>query len=269
MIIGGGGNYAIHVLRNGYPLGQFFGLKWNGVYQLSDFDYDENLPHESRTYRLKEGVPYSTGYMNTQVPGDPKFADISGPEGVPDGIIDAFDRHVIGNATPKHFGGMTNNFKYKSFDLRVFVNWSYGNQIYNWQKFRFGMPKINNTQNYLADVANYWTPENPTNDMPRLNSVTSVGIRDLSYGNTFMVEDGSYLRLASVVLGYQIPAKVLSMAKISSIRVYASAENLYVWTNYSGYDPEVSMGRNPLNPGIDSNPYPRSRTYMLGVNVNF
>ncbi len=270
IIVGGGGGYQIHVIRVGQPLGMFYGLIWNGIYQLEDFDYDENLPHELRNYKLKEGVAYSVGHMSNQLPGDPKFVDISGPEGVPDGVIDAYDRHVIGNANPKHIGGITNNFRYNNFDLRVFMNWSYGNQVYNWQTFRLGMPKQNTTMNYLSSVANYWTPDNPTNDMPALNAgTTGRNIRDLSTGNSFMIEDASFLRLASVVLGYKIPGQILSMAGISSIRVYVSAENLYVWTNYSGYDPEVSMGRNPLNPGVDSNPYPRSKTYMLGVNVNF
>lgn len=265
--IGGGSRFPVNIVRVGEPLGAFYGLVWDGNYQLQHFNYDETLPHENRIYTLKDDVAATVGFGAVQQPGDIKFRDVSGPDGVPDGIVDENDRQIIGNPNPKHFGGFLNNFKYKNIELSIFLNWSYGNDIYNWQRFNFGLPGPTVDQNHLSEVVNFWTIDNQNNQIPRLGQGGKQ--RTGNFGNSFMIEDGSFLRLTNITLGYNLPDDVLKKLKLNGLRVFISGDNLYTWTNYTGYDPEVSLSRNQLAIGQDKSPYPRATTIRLGLNVKF
>lgn len=249
-----------YVAKIGGPLGQMYGLVADGLYQYADFD---RLPNG--TYVLKPNIPVTTYVNGTPQPGDQKFVDINH-----DGKLNADDRVVIGNGYPLHTGGWSNSLRYKNFDLNVFVQWSYGNSIIDanriWFSTGMGIQQRGTfipAQNAFADFANRWTPSNQNTDIPKLNRV-SAGV----YSSQF-VEDGSFLRLKTINVGYTLPAKLLLRYKIKSLRVYAAASNLYTWTNYKGYDPELSAYQTALTPGLDYSTYPRPFTIVGGINLSF
>ncbi|WP_346317548.1 TonB-dependent receptor [Chitinophaga sp. YIM B06452] len=240
-----------YIAKVGAPVAQFYGHVSDGVYKYSDFDKVGN------NYILKDNVT-ANGEVRTNVqPGDIKYKDLNG-----DLLIDDYDKTVIGNPLPVHTGGFSNNFEYKGFDLGIFFQWSYGNDIYNANRLMLETGYKYNTNQY-ASYANHWSPENPESNIPRVKGTT------LKTYATWMVEDGSFLRLKTVQLGYNLPQRMLRRAKISAVRVYASAQNLYTWTNYSGYDPEVSIRNSALTPGFDYSAYPRPKTATIGLNVTF
>jgi hypothetical protein len=184
-----------------------------------------------------------------------------------DGIVNAFDNTIIGDPNAKHYGGFNNNFQYKNFELNLFFQWTYGNQIFNLNRIIFeGGGEFPRNLNQFSTVADRWTPENTNTLMPRFRSGSN------SFTNVFSsryVEDGSYLRLKTLNFAYNIPNSLLKRTFVKSGQVYFSAQNLYTWTNYSGYDPEVSVISNALAPGIDFSSYPRNRTYTAGFNFTF
>ena len=183
-----------------------------------------------------------------------------------DGIINDDDRHIIGNTQPKHFGGFTNNFSCKGFDLSIQTAWSYGNDIYN-KNIKKGSNTANPWGNKLAIVNERWSPENPQNTLTSFNTGASGNIGSAAYAR--YIEDGSYLRLSNITLGYKLSKKISKSIGLKSVRLYCAVDNVYVWTNYSGFDPDVSVGRNQLTPGLDVDSYPRSRTFRIGLNANF
>ncbi len=269
-----------YIAKVGQPIAQFYGYIADGMYQLSDF-YKVPSGPTGFYYVLKENIPYygtrstianpSTSNTLPVQPGDPKFKDLNG-----DLLIDANDFTTIGNPYPVHFGGLTNNFSYKNFDLNVFLQWSYGNDIINANRLKFEggtngsvFPTTNNqgliNTNQFATYANRWTPENPSNLYPRANAHAS-GTRAYS---TRIVEDGSYIRLKTLQLGYTLPAGFTKRMKLTTARFYIAAQNLITLTKYTGPDPEVSTftGSN-LTPGFDYSPYPRTRVITLGANIS-
>ena len=239
----------------GRPIALFYGMLFNGVYQYSDFNQLAN-----GSYILKDNVPNNGNPRANIQPGHAKFKDING-----DNQIDDNDLTIIGNPNPIHIGGFTNNFTYRNFDLNVFFQWSYGGQLQNINRIEFeaGDPTTRGALNMFKSWENRWTPENQTNELYK------VGGQGPAYYSSRTVEDGSYLRLKTVSLGYNFPVKTLKSVKINAIRVYAATQNLLTWTNYSGLDPEVSTRPGALTPGFDFSAYPRTRTLTLGVNVKF
>ncbi|MGX5817093.1 SusC/RagA family TonB-linked outer membrane protein [Chitinophaga lutea] len=238
----------------GQPISQFYGFLFDGVYQYSDFN---KLPNGS--YVLRDDVPNNTMPRANITPGHIKFKDINN-----DGQVDNNDLTVIGNPNPKHIGGFSNNFTYGGFDLNVFFQWSYGNDLLNANRIEFEAGDVvRNYLNMFKSFENRWTPENQTNELYR------VGGQGPQVYSSRTIEDGSYLRLKTVALGYTIPAKVLRRANIKSLRVYGSAQNLLTWTNYTGLDPEVSVRHTALTPGFDWSAYPKARTMTLGLDLTF
>lgn len=225
------------VIVPGQPLNSFYGYVSEGIFQTG-----ENI---------------ASSAQKTAVPGDRKYKDLNG-----DGVLDAKDRTFIGNAQPKFFGGFTNDFSYKGFDLSASFNYVYGNKILNSTRADLDLPT--GQKNSSARVKDRWTPTNPSNTIPRatLN-------RAFLFSNA-QIEDGSFLRLGSLSLGYNFPANWLSKTGISNAKLYVSGQNLFVVTKYTGFDPETNQsGQNNILRGIDSDSYPNSRSFLVGVNLSF
>ncbi|MFD3000677.1 SusC/RagA family TonB-linked outer membrane protein [Pontibacter toksunensis] len=272
-------DYRLNVGQN---VGLMYGFVNDGYYTVDDF---QSYDPARGVYILKEGVPNVASYLGgiSLRPGVMKLRDLDG-----DGVITADgDRQIIGNATPKHSGGFGLNATFKGFDFSTFFNWVYGNDVYNTGKISFNMlhrttyGNMLNTVNYenrfhyinqagelVTDLeelralnanATIWSPFSMGNASPVMNS--------------WAVEDGSFLRLSNVTLGYTLPNPLTSKVGIKQLRVYGTVYNAWLWTNYSGYDPEVSATRSSsyaaLTPGVDYSAYPKSRTYTVGVNLNF
>ena len=233
----------------GQPIGTGYGYVFDGIYQTSDF----NIPTPG-TYVLKPGVVSRSGIAVR--PGDFKFKDLSG-----DNVVDNVnDLQVISNSNPSHYGGLNNSFTYGNFDLSIFLHWSYGNDIMNTGRYRM---ESYQSSNLSTDFwYNRWTTTNPSNTHP---GILSNGRYESS---SYYVEDGSFLRLKNVSLGYNLPATAARKIGVKSVRVYVTGENLVTWTSYSGFDPEIASNYNLL-PGLESFSYPRSRTFTLGLNVKF
>lgn len=256
-----GWTFPLYLARIGYPIAQFYGLINEGLYQLSDFD--QVRTGTTTTYILKENIAYQGTTRTTTKPGDIKFKDLDG-----DGVITVNDNTIIGNPFPIHIGGFSNNFTYKAFDLNVFLQWSYGNDVYNGNRNHFeGATTGDATRslgiNMFKEYADYWTINNQDAKYP--NPIPG-GIRFFS---TRMVEDGSFLRLKTVSFGYSLPQGLLGKVKLGSARFSIAAQNIYTWTKYSGPDPEVSTRNTPLTPAFDFSPYPRARVITGNVNITF
>jgi TonB-dependent starch-binding outer membrane protein SusC len=241
----------------GEQIGTMYGYQFDGIYQIDDFTWqnnsDPNIPFENRTFALKNGLPV---YAGTALPGRMKYSDLNG-----DGFINDEDRQVIGNSNPVHFGGINNTFSYKNFDLSVFFQWSYGNDLYNAAKVRLNgvQPWMNISQDYFQ---NNWTPQNPSNSAPAYRQL------DQQIASSYYVEDGSYLRLRTVSLGYRLPKDLTKKLGFKSLRFNLIGNNLITWTNYTGWDPEVNFN-NPLLSGLDRIAYPRARNFTLSLNATF
>ena len=248
-------NYAAII---GQPMAQMLGYVYDGLYQYSDFNVSP-----SGAYILKNDVPCNTATRaNLVQPGHIKFKDLNG-----DGIITSSDRTVIGNPNPIHTGGISNTFTYKGIDLNVFFQWSYGNDIYNGNRYMFESSKsAYQGYNKFATYVNRWSPDNLNATIPvALGEADALG----NYASTRTVEDGSYLKLKTVSLGYTFPSKLMNKIGMSKLRVYAAAQNLITWTRYSGFDPEVSVLSTALTPGFDFSTYPRATTVSFGINAAF
>ncbi|MEO5948766.1 MAG: TonB-dependent receptor [Chitinophagaceae bacterium] len=243
-----------YIAKLNNPIGLMFGYVWDGIYQYDDF-----YKNTAGAYVLKDNVTTNGNSRPNIQPGDIKYKDLNG-----DGVVNSADYTVIGNGTPKHTGGLSNNFTYKGFDLNIFLQWSYGNDVMNTNRLSFdgnGLSKSN--LNQYASYNRRWSPTNTSSNVFRTNGFFGGGY------SSYLVEDGSYLRLKTVALGYNIPEKILKKAKIKSFRIYAAAQNLITWTNYSGMDPEVNTYNSALTPGFDWSAYPRARTITFGANINF
>lgn len=238
----------------GQPIAQMRGYKWDGVYQYSDFDQPT-----AGTYVLKSTVPANGTARANIRPGDIKYKDLNG-----DLVVNADDITTIGRGIPVHTGGFVNDFRYKGFDLNVFFQWSYGNDLINANRLVFeGNGKNTLTLNQFATWSDRWQPDNPSNTLFRTG-----GQGPFAYSSR-VIEDGSYLRLKTVTLGYSLSEPLTKRLKIKSLRAFASAQNLITWTNYSGPDPEVSIRNSALTPGFDYSAYPRPRTLTFGLNLIF
>jgi hypothetical protein len=239
-----------YMAKIGQPIGMFYGLIWEGNYQYADFN---QLP--SGKYVLKPDRATNGTLRENIQPGDIKYRDLNG-----DGVANLSDYTIIGNPNPDFLGGLSNNFSYKGFDLNVFLQGSYGNDIINTNRLVFEGDG-RGSQNMFASYKDRWTPENQSNKYYRTGGWGAPAY------STRIVEDGSFLRLKTVSLGYNFPSKLLNQIKVKGLRAYASAQNIYTWSNYNGYDPEVSAYDTALTPGFDWSVYPRARTLTFGLNI--
>jgi hypothetical protein len=193
------------------------------------------------------------------------YRDING-----DNVITDDDFTITGNAQPKFIGGFNNQFNFKGFDLNVFLQYSYGNDIWNASgNFTQGMLANFFDDNQSDVVLNRWRKEGDVTKTPRATTDVSSNRNNLSNSTRF-IEDGSYLRFKNVALGYAVPAKVLNKAGVRTVRVYAQAQNLFTFTNYSGFDPEVNFaGASNTTLGVDFYTFPQVRTITFGINLGF
>lgn len=247
-------NKPAYISKVGESAGKMYGFIYEGTYKYDDFNVTTDEAG-NKVYTLKDGIPALVA--NTQ-PGDPKYKNLNG-----DNVINDDDKTTIGNGQPLHIGGFNNNFVWKNFDLNVFLQWSYGNDILNANRIVFENPASKQNTNMFTSYNNRWTPENPNSDMPRAKANGST-----EYSSLY-IEDGSFLKLKNISLGYNFDSKILKPLYISNARIYVSAENIATLTKYSGSDPEVSTRNSVLTPGFDWSAYPRSFNISLGLNVTF
>ena len=257
----------------GGAVGEMYGYQHAGRYEVSDFTgYDA----AKKKWILKEGVADVSSIVGTPRPGTMKLKDTNG-----DGKIDANDRTIIGNANPKATGGFGINARAYGFDLSANFNFSIGNDIYNANKIEFSTTGKYQYRNMLSDMESgkRWTNLNADgticNDPETLaalnaNTTEFSPFTDRMVFSDWAVEDGSFLRLNTLTLGYTLPNELVKRVGISNLRFYTTAYNVFCITSYSGYDPEVStMRRTNLTPGVDYSAYPKSRQFVVGLNLNF
>lgn len=236
----------------GYPVGVFYGYKSLGVYARDEDNVYKTNPDGSI-------VPYRKGSATGQVykGGDMIYQDVNG-----DGLINDADLQVIGNPTPNFFGGWQNGFTYKQFTLSAFINYTVGGNILN--ELKRGIDGNQFDVNFTTDQLRRWRNQGDVTDVPIL--VKGDPIQNYAVSSRF-VEDGSFIRVQNVALNYQFSKKLLSRIKVKGLNVGISAQNLFTFGSYSGYDPEISAGSNPFGFGVDNGAFPRSRFYSFSLNV--
>ncbi len=262
----------------GHPIGQFWGFKVIGRFDNPEDFYYKAADGTVKPVALPEGASIATGPTTGGVfIGDYIYDDING-----DGVIDNNDQTFIGNPEPKFTWGFGNTFSWKGFDLSVQLSGSYGNKIMNYGR-RF-LDITGSTSNQLTTVLDYARVEkiqadgpddyrnyyvtNPGSIMPRLS--TESGVNKNNRVSDAYVEDGSYIRLQNISLSYTLPRTWLRNIFLTNVKIYCNVQNLYTWTKYKGFDPEVgSMRGTALLNGVDYSRYPSPRIYTVGLNVQF
>jgi hypothetical protein len=191
--------------------------------------------------------------------GDMMFSDVNGNKTIDDG-----DRMIIGSALLKFTGGFNNSFTYQNFDLNILTTFVYGNDVVNGSRFTV---ESDGRFSGSLDMLRRWRAEGDVTDIPRANHADPAGNKRFS---NRWIEDGSYLRFKTLTLGYKLPTKLFNKTPIRNIRVYATAQNLFTISNYTGYDPEASsLGSGVTDIGIDQGTYPQYRTFIFGLSVGF
>ncbi|MDR3133365.1 MAG: TonB-dependent receptor [Prevotellaceae bacterium] len=227
------------ILQVGESLGAFYGLVFDGIVQK-----DEDVSALPKTVH------------GAAQPGDLKFADLSGPQGVPDNEINSYDRAHLGSIQPAYTCGLQTTIDWRGFDLFISLQGAQGNKVYNHLRRHLELP--NDSYNASAALLDSWTQTRPSNTLPGIANIAND--RYYSYLDSRYVEDASFLRLKNITLGYTLAP--LKTRKNISLRIYAAAQNLFVLSPYNGYDPEVARG-------IDLGAYPTARTFIIGANINF
>lgn len=248
-----------YITQVGQSVGMIYGLEFDGIYQNEDFILDNNI----QNFTLRDGVP-DNGALPV-APGSVKFVDQNG-----DGTINADDRVIIGDPYPKHYGGLNNSFVIGGFDIQFLFQWSYDFDILNANKSVFTVPQPRANSGF-PELTNAWTPTNTDTDINATRYFSVFG-RPPS-GNLIddrFVEDGSYIRLKTLSVGFSLPNDMVKKLKMKKVRLFISGQNIFTWTNYDGYDPDVSVGRlGALTPNLDWSAYPQSTTIMSGLNITF
>lgn len=274
---------VVSVSSVGESLYNFYGYVCDGVYK----DYDDLLNSPKPEKYPADGVFNRT---NTVWVGDLKYKDLSGPDGKPDGVINEYDKTNIGSPMPDFTFGWTNTFRYKNFDLSVFINGSYGNKVFNYLGMKLThmnsawINQLNtitdraqlvpvdankvyaNGGKWYDDVTNVTVANSPT-------SIPRASIQDPNDNDRVSdryVEDGSYIRLKNITFGYTFPKNMIKKVGLENLRVYANIQNLLTLTKYDGYDPEIGVSTASANVyGLDNGRYPSPTVYSFGLNVSF
>ncbi|WP_426058833.1 SusC/RagA family TonB-linked outer membrane protein [Hymenobacter sp. B1770] len=266
-----------YVARVGQPVGQMFGYVTDytngrqGFYTANDF---ESYNASSNRWVLKPGQLLSgTPDGLAAQPGTLRLVDQNG-----DGVINDLDQVVIGNANPKAVGGLNQQFTYKGFDASVFLNFVLGNDVYNANKIEFTSNTANTVYSNLLDqMSNRYrtieadgTPITTLGRLQEVNQNASIWTPTRNYFlHSWAIEDGSFLRVNNITMGYSLPKALTTRAHVQQVRFYVTLNNLYTFTKYTGFDPEVNTRRaTPLTPGVDYAAYPRSRALLFGVNLS-
>ena len=230
-----------HIIRPGEPLGSIYGYRVLGIWSAEDAANACDLADPRPTLDC--------------VAGELHIQDVNN-----DGQITDADRTIIGRADPKFYGGFTNNFTYGPFSLEAFINFTLGNDVVN--ASNAFLRNSTGALNERTDVLNRWSEDNTDTDIPRANS----NRKTLLYST--LVEDGSFARLQTLTFGYRLPANLVP--RTQDVRLYVTGQNLWLWTDYTGFDPEVnSLNGNPATRGLDVGAYPRARVWNVGLNATF
>jgi len=253
-------------------VGEMYGYLSDGRYEVSDFSgYDA----VTDIWTLNPGVVTDTKFIGKVRPGSMKLKDLTG-----DGAVTAADLTVIGNVNPKHTGGFNIDSRFYGFDLSAVFYWSYGNDVYNANKIEYttGRYPFRNMIDIMAD-GKRWTNVDANGNLVNDPSTLAAMNANTTMWSPYMtsqvfsdwaVEDGSFLRLNTLSLGYTVPNAIVEKVNIQNLRIYTTASNVFILTNYSGFDPEVSSRRNTsLTPGLDYSAYPKSRQLIFGINLTF
>ena len=234
-------NYNLALIQAGHPVNEFYGFIIDGIFQ-TQAEVDNHAVQ----------VPGNDPYNRTSA-GDIKFRDLNN-----DGVINDLDRAFTGNPNPTFIFALNNSFTFKGFDLSLFLQGVAGNKIFNANRLYTEAMSV--AQNQTTETLDRWTGEGTSNSMPR--AIFNDPNKNTRPSDRY-VENGSYLRIKNLTLGYTLPASLTEKAHLSSVRVYASGLNMYTFTEYTGFDPEVGTS------GIDNNVYPVTATYSFGVNIGF
>ena len=264
-----------YVVKPGRPVGEIYGYKVAGRYEVSDF---EDYTASGDKWVLKSGVASDASVIGSSYlrPGALKLVDTNG-----DGVVNSNDIDVIGDTNPIASGGFAINARAYGFDLSANFTYSIGNKVYNANKIEYTTSYQYYFRNMLdiMEAGERWTNLDPvtgliTNDATRLEELNANTTMWSPYtGNVltdWAIEDGSFLRLSTLTLGYTLPKDLLKRIGISNLRLYTTCYNVFCLTGYSGFDPEVSTrNKTALTPGVDYSAYPKSRQFVIGLNLNF
>jgi TonB-linked SusC/RagA family outer membrane protein len=243
----------------GQPVGEFYGYKSLGIFQTQ-----AQIDALNATAKAKGFNAYQ---QSVTAPGDRYFADVDG-----NGTVNAKDQTALGSPIPKFFGGLNLDATYRNWDFNLYFYGVYGNKIFNYAENNlesFGNRSFVGVENISEEyLNNAWTPKNPSNRFARITS------NDAAIGSNVAssqyIEDGSFLKVKNLTVGYTIPQRIVDRAQLAKVRIYFSTQNLATVTGYKGLDPEIGIqGGNATQNGLDNGTYPSSRYFTVGLNVSF